>query len=171
MNTYNFRDCFNASNQIDKKLLDKAARFWPGSVALHKTVSKMTDFKGIDYFLENESSRILNIDMKVREKDYGNNDLAIETWSCKQKQIPGWSRDFRKQTDYVCWIFKDTESMCWIPFLPLVAVVTKNWQDWLNIYKKSEQQTPIGNGDYLYGECIFVPKREIWKEIYYYCNR
>ena len=123
MTIYPFHQKLNQANSVDVKLLDKVLdNFLPNALALHRS-NEANDRIGIDYFLENHKGHITNIDMKIREKDFGKDDLALEIWQCQRREIIGWSRDYRKQTDYVCWIFEDTKKICMLPFLPLVAVV------------------------------------------------
>ena len=43
---------------------------------------------GIDRYVVLESGRIIPIDEKVREKDYG--DILLERWSNEERKIPGW---------------------------------------------------------------------------------
>jgi hypothetical protein len=40
-----------------------------------------------------------------------------------------------------------------------------NWQAWREQHKTRQQFTPRQSGGY-HSECVFVPRREVWAEIY-----
>lgn len=129
------------------------------------------DRNGTDWWIEHITGRHLSIDCKVRESDWAathpsEDDLALETWSVVEAEIPGWTRDIKKRTDYVLWFWLDTGRWCLVPFSMLCRVFGDKWQDWSGKYKTARQRTPRSNGQSYHSECVFVPRREIWAEIY-----
>jgi hypothetical protein len=46
----------------------------------------------------------------------------------------------------------------------LCKVFQDNWEQWKSAYKTAQQYTP-NHGGY-HSECVFVPRREVWAEIY-----
>lgn len=141
----------------------------PGAVSV-EAAATVNDKQGVDWWVEMSTARHLAVDAKVREKDWAashpdEDDLALETWSVVEQRIPGWTRDSSKRCDYVLWLWKDTGRFCLVPFPMLCRVFDQNWMVWLNTYRSAKQHTPRGNGGY-HSECVFVPRRVLWAEIY-----
>lgn len=141
----------------------------PGAVSVTQAAAA-NDKQGIDWWVELNTARHLAVDAKVREQDWAaknphEDDLALESWSVVEKQVPGWTRDASKKCDFVLWLWKDTGRFCLIPFPMLCSVFSRQWVKWQEQHKTRQQYTPRANGGY-HSECIFVPRREIWAEIY-----
>lgn len=141
----------------------------PGAVNAHQAAT-VNDRQGIDWWVEMSTAKHLAVDAKVREQDWAarnphEDDLALESWSVVEKQVPGWTRDANKKCDYVLWLWKDTGRFCLVPFPMLCGVFSRRWQSWRVDYKTRQQHTPRANGGY-HSECVFVPRRELWAEIY-----
>ena len=141
----------------------------PGAVAVTQAAPS-NDRQGIDWWVELNTARHLAVDAKVREEDWAakhphEDDLALESWSVVEKQIPGWTRDSQKKCDYVLWLWKDTGRFCLIPFPMLCSVFSRNWEQWAAKHKTRRQYTQMGNGGY-HSECVFVPRNEVWREMY-----
>ncbi len=141
----------------------------PGAVNAHQAAT-VNDRQGIDWWVEMSTAKHLAVDAKVREQDWAarnphEDDLALESWSVVEKQVPGWTRDVNKKCDYVLWLWKDTGRFCLVPFPMLCGVFSRRWQSWRVDYKTRQQHTPRANGGY-HSECVFVPRRELWAEIY-----
>ena len=141
----------------------------PGAVNAHQAAT-VNDRQGIDWWEEMSTAKHLAVDAKVREQDWAarnphEDDLALESWSVVEKQVPGWTRDVNKKCDYVLWLWKDTGRFCLVPFPMLCGVFSRRWQSWRVDYKTRQQHTPRANGGY-HSECVFVPRRELWAEIY-----
>ena len=141
----------------------------PGAVDVHQAATE-NDRQGIDWWVEMKTAGHLAVDAKIREMDWAaknphEDDLALESWSVVEKNIIGWTRDDKKKCDYVLWLWKDTGRFCLLPFPMLCKVFSKKWQGWAAQYKTARQFTPRAGGGY-HSECIFVPRREIWAEIY-----
>ena len=125
------------------------------------------DRNGTDWWIEHTSGKFISVDCKVREKDWslnGKDDLALEIWSVVENKTVGWTRNSRKRTDFILWLWMDTGRWCLVPFPFLCKIFSDRWAEYKNKYKTAKQFTP-NNGGY-HSECVFVPRREIWAEIY-----
>jgi len=142
----------------------------PGALDVHPAHLE-NDRNGTDWWVEHITGRWLSVDCKVRESDWWathpeEDDLALETWSVVESKVPGWTRDSRKRTDYVLWLWTDTGRWCLVPFAMLCKVFTDQWQTWSNKYRIAKQKTTRDNGSAYHSECVFVPRREVWVAIY-----
>ena len=138
----------------------------PGAVRVEKA-SEQEDKKGTDWWIILSNGDRLAVDCKVRESDWaqrGHDDLALETWSVIEANVPGWTRSEKKRTDYILWLWKETGRWCLIPFPMLCKVFSLRWEEWSKTYKVAKQRTP-GLRPY-HSECVFVPRRIVWAEIY-----
>lgn len=146
----------------------------PGATTVHRA-GETNDRAGTDWWVE-VAGRHLSVDAKVRSKDFGKDDLALETYSVKGYKLRngrrtsspmqiGWTRDERKRSDYVLWIWPGR--YCLLPFLFLCKAFQENWQEWCQAYQTVEQFTPAANGDRLgwFSECVFVPRAVVWEAI------
>jgi len=139
----------------------------PGARAVAKA-ERDDERRGVDYWVTCDGAVRIAIDLKARSDDYslrGEDDLALEVWSVKEKSIAGWTLQSDKRTDYILWYWKDTGRWCLVPFKMLVAVFVLHRDEWLSRFKHREQTTPSGNGGWT-SECVFVPRRDIWAAIY-----
>ncbi|MCP5528070.1 MAG: hypothetical protein H7A47_14860 [Verrucomicrobiales bacterium] len=64
------------------------------------------------------------------------------------------------------WLWQDTGRWCLVPFPMLCAVSQARWQDWRSSFQTAQQKTPSGLGRSWTSECVFVPRVELWREIY-----
>jgi hypothetical protein len=167
----------HASNTAVKSILMSLV---PGSLSVHRAAAT-NDRSGTDYWVE-VVGRHLSVDVKVRAEDWAmkvppQDDLALETWSVKgeickglrddSKRIVGWSRDAAKRTDYVLWLWQESGRFCLVPFPFLCRVFDQHYRDWAERYKVRTQFTKRGGGpDGWFSECVFVPRVEVWREIY-----
>lgn len=141
----------------------------PGAVNAYQAAQE-NDRQGVDWWVEMSTARHLAVDAKVREHDWAathpeEDDLALESWSVVEKNVIGWTRDHNKRCDYILWLWKDSGRFCLIPFPFLCKVFNIHWQSWRKHYKSARQYTPRSNTGY-HSECIFVPRRVLWAEIY-----
>jgi len=170
MNSYGFQERLVMSHgaaqgaQIEHLILGRI----PGALSVHPA-HPINDRHGTDFWVEHASGRHLSVDCKVRSEDWkrrGCDDLAIETWSVMETGKVGWSRDPNKRTDYVLWYWVDTGRWCLLPFPLLCGVCQEQWQSWLFLYPTHQQRTQGGPGSSWTSECVFVPRRAVWAEIY-----
>ncbi len=145
----------------------------PGAKQVY-LATKSEDRNGTDWWVARESERRLSIDVKVRSRDWATrplpghaaaDDLALETWSVTETRKVGWPRDPTKQTDYILWFWTDTLRWCLVPFVLLSRVFQEKWEDWSEQYKTRRQESR-DNGRMWHSECVFVPRRTVWAEIY-----
>ena len=161
-----FSDGSVAAASVDKVLLDAI----PGSLNVHRS-GHANDRNGTDWWVEHSSGRHLSVDAKVRSKDYAaseddpKDDLALETWSVVEKQVVGWTRNPDKRSDFILWLWVDTGRWCLVSFPMLCKVFQNKWNEWRTTYKTCKQFT-ARNGSGYHSECTFVPRREVWAEIY-----
>jgi hypothetical protein len=140
----------------------------PGAVTVSRAAG-VNDRQGVDWWVEMSTARHLAVDAKVRSKDFalkGEDDLALETWSVVEEKVIGWTRDDKKRCDYVLWFWVETRRFCLVPFPMLCGVFADKWEAWKKQYKCKQQETPWKNGTSYHSECVFVPRREVWAEIY-----
>lgn len=130
---------------------------------------KQNDRNGTDWWVEMQGGHWLSIDAKIRATDWAardpdpKDDLALETFSVVEKQVIGWTRNPQKRTDYVLWYWVDTGRWCLISFPMLCQVFTDKWRQWTRQYQTARQFTPDRG---YHSECVFVPRHEVWKQIY-----
>lgn len=142
----------------------------PSAVAVHQSHAA-NDRSGVDWWAECLNGKMLGIDCKVRSVDWAaketpKDDVALETWSVCEKEIVGWTRDTNKQTDYILWLWKDTGRWMLVPFQMLCRVFSDKWEIWCKQYQTATQNTPGYNGGGYHSQCVFVPRRLLWAEIY-----
>lgn len=156
-------DGVSESRDIERLLLEEI----PGAVNAHRAHTS-NDKNGTDWWVEHRSGKHLSIDCKIRTEDFlksrGKDDLALETWSVLNRKV-GWTRDENKRGDYILWLWTDTGRWCLVSFPMLCRVFQKKWEEWSRQYMLRQQETedPAGNWK---SECVFVPRHEVWAEIY-----
>lgn len=140
----------------------------PGAVNVHAAHEK-NDRHGVDFWVEHSSGKHIAVDCKIREEDWltkGKDDVALELWSVVEKNIPGWTLNEDKRTDYILWLWKDTGRWMLVPFPMLCAAFKKRRHEWAKKYHAPTQKTPRLNGNSYHSQCVFVPRRELWASIY-----
>lgn len=141
----------------------------PGSERVFKSCREY-DKRGVDWWVECSNGKLLAVDTKVREKDYG--DVCLESISkiTPTGFQPGWAVDENKVTDYILLYWKDTGRSCFIPFPMLLAASKANMEEWKRAYRVDKHHT-VGIYDEWDSECVYVPTKEIWKRIYQIATR
>lgn len=142
----------------------------PGCLSVTPTDAEV-DRSGVDWIATLQCRRSVGIDVKYRRKDcraYGNDDLALETWSVVGSK-PGWTRDVTKACEWILWVWGDTGRFCMIPFLPLCCVFESNWHSWALRYGLRTQQTSRGATRWQ-SECVFVPRKIVVDSVVEWCN-
>lgn len=164
MNTYDFDERLDYSHGVDDTGFESVLLgHIPGAVAVAKATNE-EDRNGTDWWVQRVGLRALSVDLKRREIDpiieYNEDDLALETWSVIGSKV-GWTRDPNKNTDIVLWYFDPTGRFVFIPFPMLCHVFSERWQVWKTRYRTAVQDSKDWKS-----ECVFVPRREIWAELY-----
>jgi hypothetical protein len=129
----------------------------------------LMDKTGVDYWVHVNDGKPIGVDVKIRRQDRrlrGYDDLALETWSDIERQKIGWTRDASKSTDWVLWYWLDTRRRCLLPFAPLRAVFTIQWEAWRQKYGAHHQVTEIPRQPKFTSECVFVERKVVWSAVY-----
>lgn len=170
-NTFDFSERLAMSQgyTVSRDVKDILLAAIPGSQSIEKA-SQSFDRMGVDWWVVMGDGHKLAVDAKIREEDWASkhpdeDDLALETWSVIENQVVGWTRNPSKRCDYILWLWQDTGRHCLLPFPMLCSVFGQNWEDWTSRFKTRRQRTPWGGGQY-HSECVFVPRRIVWREIY-----
>lgn len=163
---FNFQERLIMSNGISETedVREIIVKDIPGAVNVIKAHA-LNDRRGVDYWVELGSGKMLSVDCKIRDRDYGEDDLALETWSVIEQQKIGWTLDESKMADYIVWFWKDSRRYAVVPFLLLCRVFQERRQQWYNEYKHAQQKTIMGTAVY-HSECVFVPRRVVWGAMY-----
>lgn len=104
---------------------------------------------GIDRVLTLKSGKTLNVDEKVRAKDYP--DILLERWSDRDRRKPGWmQKDLA--CDFIAYAFVPSRRCYLLPFQTLRSAWLKNGREWIEKY----QHVPAQNRTYV-TESIAVP--------------
>jgi len=169
---YSFDERLEMSQGVStsKSVRDILVENIPGALGAYKSTQE-EDRSGVDWWVKHKSGHHLSVDCKIRGRDFREDeergfpdDLALETWSVVEKEIPGWTLRDDKKTDYILWLWKDTGRWCLVPFPMLCKVFQENMDRWVEYYGPPVQQfTPEGK---YHSECIFVSRKEVWSEIY-----
>lgn len=152
-----------------RELIERALhRRFPDLLAIHKAHVE-NDKRGIDYFLEFPNGRMETLDVKVRTKDFAARgdecNVALETVANTTTNKPGWTLDADKLTDWVLFLWLDTERDDLVHFRQLRAALTANLETWLAARKASTQTTKTARGSYE-AESLFVSSKDVWAATY-----
>jgi hypothetical protein len=92
---------------------------------------------GIDRVLVLSSGKTLNVDEKVRSKDYG--DILLEYWSDYDRRIPGWvQKDLA--CDFIAYAVIPAQRCYLLPFTALRAAWRANGRQWVDKYATARAQ-------------------------------
>jgi hypothetical protein len=172
---YNFEDelIFSQGHSATESVQDILLAEIPGAVSCRKS-EKHEDKNGTDWWVNRRSVRPLSVDCKIRKEDWSMkppafaDDLALETFSVIETGAIGWTRNPAKETDYILWLWLDTRRWCLLPFPLLCGVFYERWEEWRKEYGAKRQKSSgwgYSQGTW-HSECVFVPRRIVWREIY-----
>ncbi len=170
LTAYSFQEQMKVSEGAgEKDITTILLASFPTAVEVEKA-STSDDRQGTDYWIIIQSGQRLSVDVKVRAMDWAykhpdEDDVALETWSVVGTKI-GWTRDVKKRTDYILWLWLDTGRWMLVPFPMLCSVFVRCWEEWRGAYKTRIQPTANRDGSQWKSECVFVPRSVIWAEIY-----
>ena len=154
-----FADGHAPSNQAVETIVKN--RF-PGCSGVTRA-NVVNDKGGTDYWIHRLENKPLRVDLKIRSKDFGLDDLALETWSVMPNGRPGvagWTRDAKKNSDFILWYWQDTRRFFLVNFPALCFVFDRYWQLWASRYR-----TEIQTSGSWQSQCVFVPRETIVKAI------
>ena len=158
MEARSFADDLKTSKQHTAAITTILLSAFSDAVAV-ETASGADDRAGADYWLVLTDGRRLAVDAKIRSVDYrqyGHDDLALETHSSIESNKPGWTLDAAKNTDYVLWYWPPTGRHCILPFARLRAAFAMHCDDWIGHYKTATTLTEHGNNQW-HSQTVFVP--------------
>jgi hypothetical protein len=170
MGVYDFDEMLALSNSPKvRRMIETALKSrFDNLLAIHKA-HVVNDKRGIDYFLEFPHGKIETLDVKVRTKDFARQadgcNLAIENQSNVRKSSPGWTVDCDKLTDWVLWIWVDTERSELIHFRQARLAATRSLPDWMASRKVATQTTPTVGGSYD-SQSVFISTRDLWAAVF-----
>lgn len=145
------------------------ARLQPFCDAVRPATAR-EDRSGADYVATLTGGRCVLVDVKIRAAGcrrywIDGPEVALEYWS----KVPsgnaggavGWTRDPRKTTDYVLFIYDPADTMIafFVPFHSLRHVFEQKWSLWSDAYGgQVVQNSSAGStGNRWQSSCIFVP--------------
>ena len=147
-----FNDDLTFSNR--PKIIEAAygilLNLFPGAEILKANQGE--DINGTDHWVIPKNGQRLSVDIKARRFDRGKNDVALEPWSIKEKNIEGWTRNGNKRTDYILFYWHDTGKFYFESFHILRVAYMKNWREWLEKFYSPEQPNKGWTS-----QCTFVP--------------
>lgn len=160
---YGFKDRFLVAEDADDPVRHILMQEFYGAVRVWRS-TESDDRRGTDYWVDILNGREISIDAKIRDHDFGQDDVALELWSVIEKDKVGWTLDSTKRTEQVLWYWKDTQRFVILPFPQLCRAFREHLEPWSAKYKHAIQYTPDHGG--YHSECLFVPRREIGAAIY-----
>jgi hypothetical protein len=86
-------------------------------------------------------------------------------WSDFHQSTKGWTWDDEKITDYILWFWSDTGRWCLISFPCLLIVFSENMWIWKKKFKNRKQKSTKNNRTW-FSQCVFVPRKLVWRKIY-----
>jgi hypothetical protein len=137
-------------------------RRFPGALSLRRA-AEANDRAGADIIVEFPHCQFRFIDLKVRTCDYrvlGKADIALEIWSNKERETPGWALDESKVSDWLLFVWMDTKRTLLLDARAVRAVTKSNLPRWQASYQNAEQRTPVGARGYN-SSVIFVGTDEL----------
>lgn len=152
-----------------RALVERALRRrFPDLLAIHKAHVE-NDKRGIDYFLEFPNGRMEALDVKVRTKDFAAHgdacNVALEIMANTKTGKPGWALDADKLTDWVLFLWLDTERDDLVHFRQLRAAVLANLDTWLAERRTATQTTKTAGGSYD-AKSLFISPRDMGAAIF-----
>jgi hypothetical protein len=90
---------------------------------------------GVDRHVTLTSGRVLEVDEKVRRKDYG--DILLEYWSDEARRRPGWvAKNLR--CDYIAYAIEPSATCYLIPFQPLRRAWSTYGRQWVAAFGRRD---------------------------------
>ncbi|MDQ8186812.1 hypothetical protein [Pelagicoccus sp. SDUM812002] len=158
MATYFSQDLRRSRQDTQELPLEQIIRgLFPDLISLQTSVTDREDISGTDALIRLSDDQRLKTDLKFRTLDprrFGNDDLAVETWSVFEKKIPGYRG---KQTDVLIWIFKDTHRAVAVPFHAYRKRVAEKRKMLLRTLPTQTQTTINHYGQSYESHHLFVP--------------
>lgn len=97
---------------------------------------------GVDRVIVLKCGRIITVDEKVRQKDYG--DIALERWSNESRKIPGWIQK-PLNCDFIAYAVAPSKCCYLLPTL----ILQKAWRMYGRQWIKDYDRIAANNGSYV----------------------
>lgn len=89
---------------------------------------------GIDRLVFLTNKRVLTVDEKVREKDWG--DFCLEYWSDRDRRVLGWvAKDLT--CDYIAYAYAPSQTCYLLPFLQLRRAWREHGRAWVTAAREA----------------------------------
>ena len=174
MATYGFKSELAKSQDlsVNKKIASKLRTYLNDrgyNIVSWKPGTEAEDRSGCDLWLNTSDGSRIAVDLKIRSKDYGKEDVALENVSVGDEFMRniksiGWTLNTDKITDLVCWYWKDTDELFVVGFKLLVRAFKVNMKAWKTNYGERINST-TSRGHKYYSKFICVPKAEVKRAI------
>ena len=152
----------NFAESLAKSHAQEEAPWWregyrkafPGFLAMHSVRQDgWAQRGGIDRKIILASGKTVDVDEKVREKDWP--DILLERWSDQKNRKAGWiQKDLA--CDYIAYAFIPSQVCYVFPFLQLRMAWIKNGREWIDLY-----QPVLAENEGYVTESIRVPIGEV----------
>lgn len=86
---------------------------------------------GVDRLIVLKSTKVIKVDEKVREKDYG--DILLERWSKLERKEPGWVQK-PLECDYIAYAIAPARRCYLLPVLTLQRAWHECGREWIERY-------------------------------------
>lgn len=111
------------------------------AVSVEIATEKQDRFQGIDYLATLTGQNKVSVDLKVRQHEYP--DLLLEELSVVEQRKIGWTLDPGKQTDYILYLFPQTDQL--VPYPPLRVAFAENLTGWKVMYGSETSTSDEGS--------------------------
>lgn len=161
---YNFDECLKKSNSLNKteRAINVIRQYFVQSTKVEKHNGLGNDH-GTDFIATNEHGFHARVDVKNWRTNDGANGkyVLLEIMSSYEHEKIGWSLDLTKNTEYICYIFGNNDSLI-VPFPVLLNTTILCAKYWIvnggyNIY-------PVRNDTYR-TFCININKKDFLKHM------
>ena len=134
---------------------------FPGLRQCYTVLDKEKQILGIDKILRFKVMPSITIDEKIRYKFY-KGDILLEEYSNWERQTPGWLMKDHALCDYISYIVRTEKLVYLLDYRKLKFNWDKNYEKWLNKYKRKFGKTTDRYGNVLYHTSnIPVPIKEL----------
>lgn len=145
MTVHNFRESLERSHAHSDATwwLEIYRQAFPGlASAVNVRQDGWAQRGGIDRILTLSTGRVIYVDEKVREKDYG--DILLERWSDEAAKSPGWVQK-PLACEFIAYAIAPSSTCYLLPVLTLQRAWRLHGLDWINAYPEKR----ANNGRYV----------------------
>ena len=118
---------------------------FPDMISYTREYNRELQKSGIDRVIKLSNGKLINVDEKVRYKEY--NDIALEHWSSFEDKVLGWCLK-PLDCDYILYVFWQSCRYYLIPFPELRRLFEENFDIWRKQYTVLKTRNRGTNSDY-----------------------